>query len=166
MLDLFSSHGIPAEGVDILPEAVEYCRAKGYRAQTGDAVDFLADKLNQYDGILCSHVIEHLDYDRALRLVELCARALTSGNLVLVTPNARDINIISEVFWLDPTHRRPYPADLLKAMLETAGFEAFRSWAPLVGPERPIQWPVWLVRKLALGRYFGCPELIASARKS
>lgn len=30
--------------------------------------------------------------------------------------------VLSEIFWLDPTHVRPYPTQLVVAMLEGAGF--------------------------------------------
>ena len=166
MLDLFREAGIAAEGVDQMPDAVTYCLAKGHRATVADAVDFLKGRVEQYDGIFCSHVIEHLEFDRAERLVSLCARALRpSGVLVLVTPNSRDIAVMGDVFWLDPTHRRPFPGDLIQAMLAAEDFQAIELRRPRVLPNRAREWPGWIVRKLALGRYFGSLNLIAIARR-
>jgi 2-polyprenyl-3-methyl-5-hydroxy-6-metoxy-1,4-benzoquinol methylase len=166
-LDLLRERGIQGEGVDIMLEAVEYCRSKGHVAYAGEAGEFLTDKVDRYDGILCSHVVEHEDFERAMHLVGLCFRALTPGGiLVIVTPNARDLHVLGEVFWLDPTHKRPYPPELLTSMLETAGYTKIRTAAPLAGPARRRDWPAWLAHKLVLGRYFGNPDTIAIARKS
>jgi SAM-dependent methyltransferase len=166
MLDLFAEAGIAAEGVDQMPEAVSYCQAKGHRATVGDALDFLEGRAQQYDGIFCSHVIEHLEFERAERLVALCARALRPGGvLVIVTPNSRDIAVMGDVFWLDPTHRRPFPGELVEAMLAAEGFVSIALRRPPVLPTRLRGWPGWLVRKLALGRYFGSLNLIAVARR-
>jgi O-antigen chain-terminating methyltransferase len=166
MLDLFREAGIPAEGVDLMPEAVTYCQAKGHRATVADGVEFLQDKVEQYDGIFCSHVIEHVEFERAEELIAGCARALRPhGVLVLVTPNSRDIAVMGDVFWLDPTHRRPFPGDLIQAMLAAEGFEEIELRRPRVLPNRAREWPGWIVRKLALGRYFGSLNLIAIARR-
>jgi SAM-dependent methyltransferase len=165
-LDLLRERGIGGEGVDLMPDAVARCRAKGHPAELGEAVEFLGDKFERYDGILCSHVIEHLEFEPATLLLARCFRALTAGGrLVIVTPNPRDLSIIGEVFWLDPTHRRPYPAVLIESMLASTGFVAIESSAPLGRPARRREWPGWLVRKIALGSYFGNPESIVVASK-
>ena len=166
MLDLFQEAGIGAEGVDQMPEAVMYCQAKNHRATVGDAVEFLAQRDQRYDGIFCSHVIEHLEFDRAERLVALCAKALRpNGVLVIVTPNSRDIAVMGEVFWLDPTHKRPFPGELIQAMLAAEGFVSIALRRPAVLPNRARDWPGWIVRKFALGRYFGSLNLVAVARR-
>lgn len=166
-LDLLRERGIQGEGVDIMPEAVEYCRSKGHVATPARRTRSSPTRSTGYDGILCSHVVEHHDFERALHLIDLCFRALTAGGiLVIVTPNARDLHVLGEVFWLDPTHQRPYPPELLTSMLETAGYSKIRTAAPLAGPARRREWPAWLAHKLVLGRYFGNPDTIAVARKS
>jgi 2-polyprenyl-3-methyl-5-hydroxy-6-metoxy-1,4-benzoquinol methylase len=166
VLDLLKELGVNAEGIDIMPEAVSYCRAKGHRAQLAEATEYLQARTAQYDGIFCSHVVEHLEVADAERLV---ARAFTAlrpnGLFIIVTPNPRDIEIIGEVFWLDPTHRRPYPGDLLQTMLADVGFTRITRETPRGRPSGRRHWPVWLFRKLVLGRYFGNPETIASAYK-
>jgi SAM-dependent methyltransferase len=166
-LDLLRDAGIDGEGIDIMPEAVAYCRAKGHRAEVADATSFLAGKTDRYDGILCSHIIEHLDFDAAGRLLAEGLQALRNGGrLVIVTPNSRDIAIMADVFWLDPTHRRPYPPDLIHSMLTSAGFVQVEVESPLGRPGRRRDWPAWLWRKALLGPYFGNPETIAVGRKA
>ena len=166
VLDLLKQLGVEAEGIDIMPEAVAYCRAKGHRTQIAEANAFLDAKGAQYDGIFCSHVIEHLDIADAAKLVRRAFAALRPGGIfVIVTPNPRDIEIIADVFWLDPTHRRPYPGELLQSMLAEAGFTKITIEAPRGRPSGRRNWPVWVFRKLVLGRYFGNPETIAAASK-
>jgi hypothetical protein len=45
------------------------------------------------------------------------------GKLVIITPNPENLQVITCTFWLDLTHRRPYPLMLLKALLEESGFK-------------------------------------------
>jgi len=166
VLDLLKEIGVDAEGIDIMPDAVAYCRAKGHQVQVAEATEFLSAKTAAYDGIFCSHVIEHLDVPEAERLLELGFRAMRPGGImIVVTPNPVDIEIIGEVFWLDRTHRRPYPGELLRSMLAEVGFSQITIEAPPGRPSGRRDWPVWLLRKLVLGRYFGNPETIAAASK-
>ena len=165
-LDVLRERGFVAEGIDIFPEAVAYCRTKGHTVHLAEATQFLEDNTRRYDGILASHIVEHMDFESAARLLDLCLRALSPGGvLVVVTPNTRDLEVLADVFWLDPTHRRPYPPELVAAMLESAGCVGVTTRTPLGGPARRRNWPAWLVHKLLLGRYFGNPETIAVGRK-
>jgi hypothetical protein len=74
---------------------------------------------------------------------------------------------MSEVFWLDPTHVRPYPKALLEKMLSAIGFEIriakqfLGSWR-LIG-KRSI--PGFLLRRMLLGYHFGRPNTMVLATK-
>jgi 2-polyprenyl-3-methyl-5-hydroxy-6-metoxy-1,4-benzoquinol methylase len=167
-LEILARAGIEAIGLDHSDESVEFCREKGFRVQREDAHTFLAGTEQQFGGIFCSHVIEHLAYEDASALLKLCYRALRPGGVLLVvTPNPLDLAVISEIFWLDPTHVRPYPAPLLRNMSEAAGFrislvrQFLGDWR-LIG-RRNL--PVYLLRKLLLGRYYGKPNTLVLARK-
>jgi hypothetical protein len=86
---------------------------------------------------------------------------------LLVTPNPADLTIMSEIFWLDPTHVRPYPTPLLEKMLRAIGFEIrvakqfLGSWR-LIG-KRDI--PGFLLRRILLGHRFGKPNTLVLAIK-
>jgi 2-polyprenyl-3-methyl-5-hydroxy-6-metoxy-1,4-benzoquinol methylase len=166
MLDLLRERGVTAEGIDIMPDAVTYCRGKGHTVHLAEATAFLADVAGRYDGILASHVVEHVDFESGNRLMDLCLQALQPGGImVLVTPNPRDLEVMGDVFWLDPTHRRPYPPELVTSMLESSGYADVTTRTPRGRPARRRDWPAWLLHKLVLGRYFGNPETIAVGRK-
>ena len=44
------------------------------------------------------------------------------GKLIILTPNTKDLGVITETFWLDLSHKRPYPLVLLEEMLTRRGF--------------------------------------------
>jgi len=124
MLELLKSSGITSYGVDAFSLAVEVCRTKGLAVTESDIFSHLAELTDSsMGGIFCSHLIEHLHPPEALRLIRESYRVLRSGGaLVLVTPNPQNLLILTEVFWLDLTHVRFYPARLLDGLLEQAGF--------------------------------------------
>lgn len=127
-LELLKDRQIPAIGIDSDANMVDICSRKGLKVLQMDAYSFLKDKTGVFDGIFCSQVIEHLDPQDATDLLNFCQKALKpQGILVIITPNPRNINVITETFWLDLTHKRPYPLELLKELLSIIYFEIIAS---------------------------------------
>lgn len=123
-LEELARAGVPAFGVDVDPEAVEACLRRGLEARVGDLFEVLAsEELPDFDGVVLSHVIEHVGPVEALRLL-LCigARLPEGGTLLVVTPNPESLFTHLVHFWRDPTHVRPYPVELLRKFAEAAGF--------------------------------------------
>lgn len=167
-LQLLSAAGIEAIGIDNSDEAMNCCLQKGFAVEKKEARAYLSKNPGRFGGIFCSHVIEHLEYDDAMTLLSLCHSALRSdGTLVLMTPNPEDLMVISELFWLDPTHVRPYPKELLKSMLRASRFEIVSekqflgSWR-LIGRRNLVS---YFFRRMLLGKYFGKPNTLVVARK-
>lgn len=160
-MEMLRDAGIAPVGVDLSPESVQRCRELGFdQVFREDAVGFLKRNQGVFDGVVCSHIIEHLPYDDALELVRAAHMALTpGGRLAIVTPNARDLRVIGEMFWLDPTHVRPYPLLLLDAMFRSVGFTVIHKAQPLGMPNKRglLHWPFQV---LLLGSYFGRPNTI------
>ncbi len=122
-LELLRAEGIASEGVESDLGAARAAREKGLACSEGDAVEFLSRRDGQYNGIACFHVIEHLGPDQAEHLIRGSFKALAKGGLLVVlTPNPRNINVITADFWDDPTHVRPYGAGALREMLLKAGY--------------------------------------------
>lgn len=168
-LELLAEAGIKGVGVDNSQESITACQAKGFTVYREEAGEYLQRMPGQFGGIFCSHVIEHMDYARATSFLELCFGALKpGGKLLLVTPNPEDLSVIAEIFWLDPTHVRPYPRKLLVSMLSATDFQVLRehqylgSWK-MVG-RRHL--PAYIFRRLLLGRYFGRPNTMVLAQKA
>ena len=166
-LELLAAGGIEAVGIDHSQESVTSCQKKGFTVHCGEASEYLQRSPEQFGGIFCSQVIEHMDYGNAMAFLELCHGALRpDGKLLVLTPNPEDLTVISETFWLDPTHVRPYPLKLLLCMLDTVGFQVvldkqYPGWR-MVG-RRHL--PGYLFRRLLLGRYFGRPNTMVLAKK-
>ncbi|HEV1995864.1 MAG TPA: class I SAM-dependent methyltransferase [Candidatus Acidoferrum sp.] len=168
-LELLAAAGIEAVGVDHSEEALAACRRKGFQVHFEEACSFQRHSAAKFGGILCSHVIEHMAYDDAMIFLELCHQALRpGGRLLLITPNPEDLAVISEIFWLDPTHVRPYPKLLLKAMLGATGFQVIKE-KQFLGSLKMIgrrNLPIYLLRRLILGRHYGKPNTLVLAKKN
>ena len=68
-------------------------------------------------------LVEHLAPPRVPELVALAHAKLKSGALIaLETPNPQCLAIFAKHFYLDPTHAKPLPPELLAFYLEEAGF--------------------------------------------
>jgi O-antigen chain-terminating methyltransferase len=75
------------------------------------------------DGIFSSQVVEHLPGNRIPEMIRLFSLKLRSGGLVAIeTPNPACLAIFATHFYLDPTHVRPVPSELLSFYLQEHGF--------------------------------------------
>jgi len=123
-MEMLKENGADVTGIDNSDEAIKCCTNKGLTVRQGEALQFLETNQQKFDGIFCAHVIEHLDYKQALELIKKCYASLNqNGKLVIMTPNMASQRISSRIFWLDPTHVRPYPDLLLEKMLNSNNFQ-------------------------------------------
>ncbi|HEY3840429.1 MAG TPA: methyltransferase domain-containing protein [Bryobacteraceae bacterium] len=122
-LRLMKEEGIPAKGIEASEESVAYCRSLGLDATNADLFTYLGEQTeSSLDGIFCSQVVEHLQADRLPEMVRLCAsRLATGGILAIETPNPECLAIFATHFYLDPTHTRPVPSQLVAFYMEEFG---------------------------------------------
>lgn len=157
-LEALRDRGVAVAGVDLAGEAVAHCRALGFEITKADAIDFLA-ATGELRGIFASHLIEHLTPEFADQMIGRAFNSLApGGTIVIVTPNLRDMDTLSEIFWLDPTHVRPYPPALVSSMLEGQGFVSIASGRGAV-PYGPRSLPRVLLGRLRYGRDYGVTEV-------
>ena len=122
-LELLREKGILPIGISQSEKSLESCRKKGFFIHGVDAFSFLAGKKNAFNGIFASHFIEHFVPADVLRLFELGYEALKPGGVMaVVTPNTADLLVMTQWFWLDPTHIRPYPLELVKSLMSQTNF--------------------------------------------
>lgn len=147
-LTLLKRAGIEAVGVELDPDLAADARARGLDVICDDAIQTLKTTDDRFDGVLCSHVIEHLNYETVIDLIENARRLLVAGGrIVLVTPNPESLS--SRVgFWRTLDHVRPYYRDTLRGILQHYGFE--------ICPDAPTG-AVWRDCRPALTRG-GIPE--------
>ena len=166
-LELVRERGRVGRGVELAEEAAHLARGKGLDVVEEDALQFLtAQNASSYSAVYCSHLIEHLTPFNARVLLEQCARVLApQGRLLVLTPNPVSLDVISETFWLDPTHVRPYPRPLLENMFLRAGFEILAS-----GHDDPPNLPRrtlprrWFLRAM-LGKHYGAMNTFVVGEK-
>jgi 2-polyprenyl-3-methyl-5-hydroxy-6-metoxy-1,4-benzoquinol methylase len=88
-------------GVDANPIHVKKNIEEGFISYTVE--EFRNKHEGQFDIILMSHLVEHLDYQDLLEVMQFYIDHLKDGGLVIIaTPLA------TERFWYDYTHIRPY----------------------------------------------------------
>jgi methionine biosynthesis protein MetW len=139
--------GITVDGVswnaEELAAAKQFCR----RVIQCDLNNGIPDiDAESYDGVICSHVLEHIAYPR--QLLEDLERALVPGGFLLVViPNlffwSDRIKLIlgrwdyQESGTFDYTHVRWYTAKSMNDLLASSGFVADQfvaeGWVPLPG---------------------------------
>jgi O-antigen chain-terminating methyltransferase len=164
-LEALRGRGIEGVGVDNSPQAAVEARAIGVDIVVQDAFEFMEQQAG-FGGVFMSHVIEHFEPGRAVELIRLAHRMLRpGGTIVIVTPNPLDWMVLSEIFWLDPTHVRPYPALLLTAMLESAGFDVEATGRRNLSLGRR-RIPATILNRIRFGSDYGRGELWVRAGRS
>lgn len=133
-------------GVDLSPSMVALARELGHEVHEAGALEFLAERREEFGLIIVMDVLEHLSRDDAWTLLQHARRALRpGGRIVFQTPNG-DSPWMGNVFFGDPTHVTCYAPLLLEKILLAAGFEQveLRPCGPVpAGGLRTIRYALW-----------------------
>lgn len=123
-LELLSSFGISATGVDLDEGMLAACRERGYDVVCEDAIGYLADLPTESLSLVSAfHLVEHIPFQALAQLVSEALRVLKPGGiLIMETPNPENVCVGTESFYLDPSHVRPIPPKLLSFLPEYIGF--------------------------------------------
>ena len=123
-LELLNENGFEAQGVDLDDSMLAACRERGFSVFTGDAIELLRKFPDASHSIISGfHIAEHIPFESLQVLIKESLRALKPGGLlILETPNPENIAVATCSFYLDPTHQRPIPPQLLAFLPEHAGF--------------------------------------------
>src|SRR3954447_6883981 len=124
-LSLLRDAGIEARGIDADADMVAYARGEGLEVEQVDALAYLeAQPEASLGGIFMAQVVEHLPPPALFRLLELSARALRPGGLLV----AETINPLSPLalrsYFADLTHAQPLVPETLALLAKQAGFRA------------------------------------------
>ncbi len=121
-LELLREAGIEAIGVDRDEEIVKKAREKNLNVIRSDIFDYLERTEESYEGVFCSHLLEHLPFDRVTLFVEWIAKRLVPGGIVVfVLPNPGSIRLHLFGFWRDPEHVRFYTGNLIASVCQHYG---------------------------------------------
>jgi O-antigen chain-terminating methyltransferase len=123
-LELLAGQGIRAVGIDLDPGMAREAQHAGLDARTGDGIEWLERQPpDSVDVVTAFHVIEHLPFDRLLRLLDAALQALAPGGVAIFeTPNPENLLVATNSFHLDPTHRHPIPPPLAEFLAQQRGF--------------------------------------------
>lgn len=134
-LKLLEEQGYSATGVDLNIVMVETCMAQGLRAVKSDVLVYFNQIPDQSLTMISGfHIIEHLPFSVAMKLLKESLRVLKSGGMILLeTPNPENAIVGSCNFYTDPTHRNPIPPLTLHFMMDHIGFKrcTFHTHSPM-----------------------------------
>ena len=124
LIEMLKAEGVDAYGVEIDPDFVSLLEEKGIEVVAKDAVAHLSElEPGSIDGVVGSHLVEHLPPAAVTALVALAGEKLADGGvLILETPNPESLVAGSINFHRDLTHVRPIHPDTLAFLAESAGF--------------------------------------------
>ncbi|MGB4672518.1 MAG: methyltransferase domain-containing protein [Azovibrio sp.] len=123
-LELLQEHGFSPLGVDMDEGMLSACRERNLQVHAGDAIEFIRNLPDRSQGVVSGfHIAEHLPFAALQELVREALRVLQPGGLlILETPNPENLVVGTSSFYLDPTHVRPLPTQLLAFLPEQTGF--------------------------------------------
>lgn len=133
-LECLNRQGISAMGVERNLQSAQYCKSLGLDVQVQDGLDYLEGHTGTFDGIYCSHFVEHLPFDAVERLVKLVSRALMPDGLaVFVFPDPESIRSQLLGFWRDPEHVRFYHPEILSVLGSVHGLQLVHNSQAVAG---------------------------------
>jgi O-antigen chain-terminating methyltransferase len=123
-LELLGEQGFRARGVDLDDGMLAACRERGLDVELGDAIAALRALPERSLALVSAfHLVEHIPFELLQTLVAEARRVLLPGGLlILETPNPENLVVGASSFYLDPTHLRPLPPQLLAFVTEFGGF--------------------------------------------
>ncbi|CRY53284.1 Probable S-adenosylmethionine-dependent methyltransferase MSMEG_2350 [Yersinia intermedia] len=124
-MSLLRDLGVETFGIDLDDAMLEECRIRNFSVSNVDAISFLNScEAEKYHIITAFHFVEHIAFDDLCTVIDNAIRVLKPGGiLILETPNAENIIVGTNNFYLDPTHKKPIPALLLNFLCEYYGLE-------------------------------------------
>ena len=122
-LDILNTRNIKSEGIEINTIEFNMLKEKGYIVSNEDAVSFLKNTSKTFRGISALQVVEHLEYGYLKEMLKLAySKIEQNGIIILETINPRNELGLAN-FYMDETHKRPLPAEMMVFLLEWIGFK-------------------------------------------
>ncbi len=122
-LEVLKAHGFDGVGVDTDAAMLAAARRAGLLVYEEDALAYLRTQDSNSQAVISAfHLVEHLPFASLQAVLDEAFRVLCPGGLlILETPNPENISVGCNSFYLDPTHQRPLPPDLLRFLTEHHG---------------------------------------------
>ncbi len=123
-LELLKEQGVHARGVDVNRIMVAQSKEHGLDVEEADIVEYLKNQKDDSVSVITGfHIVEHLPFERMVKLLDESFRVLKPKGLVIFeTPNPENLLVGAFTFYYDPTHQHPIPPETLKFIAEARGF--------------------------------------------
>jgi 2-polyprenyl-3-methyl-5-hydroxy-6-metoxy-1,4-benzoquinol methylase len=171
-LELLKENKYEASGIDFSDEMIKNCLDKGFKVINTTIEDYLKNPgKSMFDGIMCSHIVEHFYPEKVIDILSGCETILNkNGILIIISPNPLCLEVMSERFWLDPSHVRPYPIELLKQLIKTnTNLSIIDSGEDLETKHKIKNKIIHYIRMKILGSYFSqffcAPDIFVVCKK-
>lgn len=124
-IEKMQSMGFSPRGVDLDQGMLQSCWDRGFEVHLGDALEYLAALPDNSQAVVSAfHLVEHLPFSEVQYLIGEALRVLKpAGLLIMETPNPENLIVATRNFYLDPTHQRPMPPELLTYLPKMIGCE-------------------------------------------
>lgn len=120
-LDILQQKGIKSLGVELDPVQAKAAKAKGIEVFTDDIRNISQVLEQPMDALIMAHIIEHFDPMDIIPVLWQVLQKNRPHKMLIITPNIGHQQVL-ENFWLDISHKRPYPLQLLQAIMHHLGF--------------------------------------------
>ncbi len=123
-LELLKDRGYTAKGVDLNRDMTSRSQTASLKFIFSDVIEYLQQTASDsVPAITGFHIIEHLTFEKMVALINESYRVLKPGGLmILETPNPENLVVGACNFYLDPTHKRPIPPNLLNFLAKAGAF--------------------------------------------
>lgn len=129
-IETLQEAGYTSIGVDSNQSVVEKDRRlyPHLKVVLKDSIAYLkAQSTKSLDVITSFHMVEHMEMIEVIELCKEAARVLKpNGLLIIETPNPLNVLISSYYFYLDPTHKRQIPPELLEVYVHAGGLKVLK----------------------------------------
>lgn len=128
-LELMIEQGFQPVGLDLDDGMLSACIELQLPAHKGDAIAYMSTLTSESQAVVSAfHVVEHVTFEQLRKFVCEALRVLKPGGLLIMeTPNPENLTVSTRNFYLDPTHQRPIPPQLLAFIAEFEGFERVKT---------------------------------------
>ncbi len=123
LLTLLKQNNYEAIGIDINELEVTHLKQIGFDVHHSDMINFLKTTPLAFSSISALQVIEHIDYATLKEFITLAYKKIAQNGVIILETIYPHSKVAFNSFYMDETHQRPLPPELVAFLLQYAGFK-------------------------------------------